>query len=439
MEFSKLLLVFVEGLLSFLSPCIVPILPVYISILSNSSEMDFEGKKLSFVRTSLFKNTVLFILGISSTFFILGASINALSQFFLSNKEDIIRIGGIIIILMGLFYMGYLNIPFLQREKRFSMNTNNMNPVTAYVLGLTFSFGWTPCVGPMLASVLIMASGAKSALAGNLMILVYALGFTMPFIIFAAFYKTMIKYLNKIKKYMNEIKKVGGVILIISGIIMVLGGADKVRGYMYEMFSNPSKVVENQAQVDESQSTSEEGKENAQNSNEDKNSSINTENSTQDISEEGKVSDEEVKDPLIAPDFKLKDQYGNTHSLSDYKGKVIFLNFWATWCPPCREEMPNIEEIYKKYNNNKDEIVILGVAMPNIGREGSVASIKKFLKEEGYSFPVVFDEDGKLSSDYFINAFPTTYIIGKDGRIVNYIPGAMDKDVMEAVIKEGLQ
>jgi len=429
METSKLILVFIEGLLSFLSPCIVPLLPVYISILSNSTTVGLKEERRNFIRTPLFKNTILFIMGISSTFFILGASINALSDTFISNKEDIIRIGGVFVILMGLFYMGYLNIPMLQREKRFSIKTENMKPITAYILGLTFSFGWTPCVGPMLASVLIMASGAENSLTGNLMIFVYTLGFTVPFIILGAFYTTMTKYLNVVKLHMNELKKIGGLILIISGIIMVLGGSDKVRGYIYNITTDITKIEEsNSKDLD-----------NKAQRNVVENNLPNNQQDEELVQEEDYNDNEEVgKDPLLAPDFALKDQYGKVHTLSEYKGKIVFLNFWATWCPPCREEMPNIEEIYKKNNSNENDLVILGVAMPNIGREGSVNNIKAFLKDKEYTFPVVFDEDGKLMNDYFINAFPTTYIIGKDGRIVNFIPGAMDREVMEAVIKEAM-
>lgn len=435
MEKSKLFLVFIEGLLSFLSPCIIPLLPVYISILSNSTTVDSQENKNNFIKTPLFKNTILFVLGISTTFFILGASINALSDVFTSNKEDIIRIGGVLIILMGLFYMGYLNIPALQREKRFTIKTENMKPITAYILGLTFSFGWTPCVGPMLASVLIMASGAENFLTGNLMIFLYTLGFTVPFIILGAFYTTMIKYLNIVKLHMNELKKIGGLILIMSGIIMVLGGTDKVRGYIYNITSEAAKIEDKKIEQNDSKGLDNKDQKNVVDDNLPNNQQIGESVQQEEYNDNGEVG----RDPLLPPDFTLKDQYGKIHTLSEYKGKVVFLNFWATWCPPCREEMPTIQEIYKKNNSNENDLIILGVAMPNIGREGSVNKIKEFLKDKEYTFPVVFDEEGKLMNDYFINAFPTTYIIGKEGRIANFIPGAMDKEVMEAVIKEAME
>jgi len=141
---------------------------------------------------------------------------------------------------------------------------------------------------------------------------------------------------------------------------------------------------------------------------------------------------EEVK----APDFTLYDQYGNKHTLSEYKGKTVFLNFWATWCPPCKDEMPHIEEIYKEYGLNKDDVVILGVAAPNLGKEGSQDDIKEFLNMNNYSFPVVFDTTGDLIYQYYINAFPSTFIIDKNGFVKQYVPGAMDKNTMKYLIED---
>lgn len=180
MKHINLFIVFIEGVLSLFSPCVLSILPIYLTILSGSSVGKLEEGDTKFKNSSLFKNTVLFVLGISTTFFILGSSINIFNQFFTTNKETMGVIGGIFIIIMGLFYLGYLNLPFLQKEKKFNIEVNEMKPWTAYFLGFTFSFGWSPCIGPMLASALIMASNSNSALVGNLLILVYTIGFILP-------------------------------------------------------------------------------------------------------------------------------------------------------------------------------------------------------------------------------------------------------------------
>ena len=138
-----------------------------------------------------------------------------------------------------------------------------------------------------------------------------------------------------------------------------------------------------------------------------------------------------------APDFTLKDQYGMQHTLSDYRGKIVFLNFWATWCPPCRAEMPEIEEIYQENLKNPDsDLVILGVAFPGISGEQSQAGIAEFLNENGYHYPTVMDPDGNLASEYYITAFPTTFMIDPDGNIFGYLTGSMSKDIMMDIIEQ---
>ena len=282
MENINLIVVFIEGLLSFFSPCVLPIIPVYLSILSNSSSDVLDNTK--FKNSTLFRNTLFFTLGISTTFFLLSMTVGLFSQFFIDSKEIIILIGGASIVVMGLFYIGCINIPFLQQEKRFKIKTNDMNILTSYILGLTFSFGWTPCIGPMLSSVLIMASSSEKLASGNILVLIYSLGFILPFIIVALFYKKIFEKFNNMKKYISTFKIIGGILLIISGLTMVVTGIKDIKSDSKE---NSNTQIE--------------------------------------------YSNESDKNKAV--DFTLYDQYGVEHKLSDYKGKTVFLNIWATWCP----------------------------------------------------------------------------------------------------------
>ncbi|EIS9080351.1 redoxin family protein [Clostridioides difficile] len=420
MQNVNLFLVFIEGIVSFFSPCILPILPIYLSILSNSSVENLKEGKTSFIGSSLFKNTIFFALVISTTFFILGSSVKVLSMFFNENKDLIMFIGGIIIIIMGLFYMGIIKSSILNREKRFNVKFKEMKAITAFILGFTFSFGWTPCIGPILASVLVMVSSSSNHLSANLLIAVYTIGFILPFIITAMFYSKLFKTIDKIKSNMEIIKKIGGIILIVSGILMMVNGFGSISKHFNT--SQNSKIESKQEENKRENSTDKEENSDGNDSQKDSNN---------DNNDKGSNDEDRIK----SIDFTLTDQYGKTHKLSDYEGKVVFLNFWATWCPPCKEEMPYIEQLYKDYNKNNDDVVILGVASPNLGREGSREHVVNFLKDQGYTFPVVLDEDGALAYQYGINAFPTTFIIDKEGYVTQYIPGAMDKATMASFIE----
>lgn len=219
------MLVFLEGFLSFFSPCVLPLIPVYISYLAGN------GKKISSDGTVIYKrkivliNTLFFVLGISSVFFLLGLSFSALGTFFNQNRVLFSRIGGIIIITMGLVQLDLIKLNFLKMEKRIhlELNTGKMNPVIAYVMGFTFSFAWTPCVGPALSSVLILASNASNAFSGNLLVLIYTLGFIIPFVILGLFTTEALNFFKEKRNLVKYTIKAGGIILIIIGIMTFTG------------------------------------------------------------------------------------------------------------------------------------------------------------------------------------------------------------------------
>ena len=148
---------------------------------------------------------------------------------------------------------------------------------------------------------------------------------------------------------------------------------------------------------------------------------------------------QEEQTSVAAPDFTLTDQFGESHTLSDYQGKIVFLNFWATWCGPCKSEMPDIQALYEAHGGNAEDLVVLGVAQPGVGREGSREDIADFLSESGYTYPVVMDEDGSVFAQYGIRAFPTTFMILSDGTVYGYVEGALSADIMEDIVRQTLE
>lgn len=153
-----------------------------------------------------------------------------------------------------------------------------------------------------------------------------------------------------------------------------------------------------------------------------------------------KGNKEEKQDTYPATDFVLQDQYGKEHSLADYKGKTIFLNFWATWCGPCRNEMPEIQKIYEETQQEEDsDLVILGIAAPGFGQEGSQEEIEAFLEENGYTYPVLMDTTGEIFMEYGISAYPTTFMVDKDGNLFGYVQGQLNEDMMRSIIRQTME
>ena len=162
--------VLLEGIISFFSPCVIPLLPLYMGYLAGNAKEKTKDGKIIYKRKKVFLYTLFFVLGISMSFFILGLSFTTLGSFFKEYKTIIAIIGGIIIVILGLFQLKIIKFKSLQKEKKLNININpnKMNPIVAFVMGFLFSFAWTPCVGPALSSVLIMASSADSMLLGNI-------------------------------------------------------------------------------------------------------------------------------------------------------------------------------------------------------------------------------------------------------------------------------
>lgn len=416
------LTVFFQGLLSFFSPCVLPLIPLYVGYLSGGTGTRGEDGRMHYKRSKVMLHTLFFVLGVSFAFFVLGLGVSAAAGFFKTNQMLFARIGGILVAAFGFYQLGMLGeSKVLGKERRlpFRLDSIAMSPLTALLMGFTFSFAWTPCVGPALASVLLMAASASSRTMGLLLIGVYTLGFVLPFLAVGLFTTTVLEFFKNHMKVAKYTVKAGGVLMILMGVLMFTGKMNSVTGYLSKL--TPSNVVE------EKKEDSVPGEK------------TDTEEETGDSTKDSQKDSEAEKDSQIVPsiDFTLQDQYGQAHTLSDYKGKTVFLNFWATWCPPCKAEMPDIQKIYESYEQEGEEaLVVLGVAAPNTGGEGSEEEIQAFLEKNGYTYPVLMDTTGEVFASYGISSYPTTFMIDREGNVFGYVSGMLSEDVMRSIIKQ---
>ena len=214
-------LAFLAGVISFLSPCVLPIVPPYLAYMSGISLSEGADKNKV---VSIFLPAVFFVLGLSTVFLILGFTASALGTVFLSYQDTLITISGILVMGFGLHFLGILRIGFLEREARFEASSQNGSAFGAYVLGLAFAFGWTPCIGPQLAAILTLAASEGSVARGTTLLGVYALGLGVPFLLVALFLSRLSATLTWLKRHMQIIERLMGLLLWTIGLMMLTGG-----------------------------------------------------------------------------------------------------------------------------------------------------------------------------------------------------------------------
>ena len=443
------LTVFLQGLVSFFSPCVLPLLPLYIGYLSGGTGKRGEDGRIHYERKKVMIHTLCFVIGVSFAFFLLGFGFSAMGNFFKSNQLMFARVGGILVVLFGLYQLGFFGTSqVLGKERRlpFKLDALAMSPFTALLMGFTFSFAWTPCVGPALASVLLMAASASTKAMAFGLIGVYTIGFVLPFLAVGLFTTSLLEFF---KTHVNVVKytvKVGGVLMLVMGLLMFTGRMNAVTGYL-STFQAPFGASDDKTaggNGGDDTSLGQGAADQGMGEEETDTSAAHTDSGEEgtDTSAAHTGADEGTAEEQTLPalDFTLTDQYGNTHTLSDYKGKTVFLNFWATWCPPCRAEMPDIQKLYETYDTEGDDaLVVLGIAAPGMGSERSEEGIKDFLDEHGYTYPVLMDTTGDIFMGYGVFSYPTTFMIDKDGNVFGYASGQLSEDMMKSIIKQTME
>ncbi|MCC6864383.1 MAG: cytochrome c biogenesis protein CcdA [Rhodobacteraceae bacterium] len=227
-----MLIALAAGVLSFLSPCVLPIVPPYLAYMGGISMGDIKGA----ARRRVVLPALFFVLGLSTVFLLLGFAASALGLFFLQNRLWFSRLSGVVVIVFGLHFLGALRISLLDREARLNAGDRGGSALGAYVLGLVFAFGWTPCIGPQLGAILSLAAQEGSLSRGTVLLAVYAVGLGLPFLLAALFIERAVGVMARLKRYVKVIEQVMGVLLLAVGLALLTGTFTDVSLWLLETF-----------------------------------------------------------------------------------------------------------------------------------------------------------------------------------------------------------
>ena len=379
---------FLEGIITFISPCLLPMLPIYISYFAGESSDEAEpGTKM---KSRTLKNAFGFVMGFSIVFVALGALAGSLGQLLTKYQNAVNIVCGLIIIIFGLNFCGLLKIPVLNMTKKPDVDVKGTGFFRAVLFGIVFSIGWTPCVGTFLGSALLMASQEGTVIRGVLMLVCYSVGLGVPFILSALLIDKLKHAFQVIKNHYRVINICAGVFLVVIGLSMVVEG---ISGYQ-KRIEMLEKTVEEETDQQE-------------------------------------ASD----DTVMTPDFQVEDAEGNMISLSSFQGKPVILNFWASWCPPCKSEMPDFQVAYDAYG---EDIQFMMVNLTD-GRQETKETAGAFIEESGFTFPVYYDVNLEAAYAYNISSIPVTVLIDADGTVVAHRVGMLNAEGLQQGIDRLLE
>lgn len=238
-ETSLIIPAFVAGLLTFLAPCTLPMVPAYLGFIAGTSAQEAQSKRNGRLRWRIFGNGLAFVIGFSAIFILFGVFAGFLGHLIPGYRLGLTRVGGAFVILFGLFMLGVFRIPFLSREYRLSIRLPfaRGSYLNAFGLGAAFGTGWTPCIGPVLGSILTLAAASGTAYGGAALLGVFALGLSIPFLLAAIALGTAEKAIVAITPYLNMISRASGALLVVLGFFLITDSMSYLIGYLYGIFS----------------------------------------------------------------------------------------------------------------------------------------------------------------------------------------------------------
>ena len=389
-----LALAFLAGLLSFASTCVLPLVPAYVTYMGAASagSQTTIGRQLRVVG-----NAGLFVAGFATAFVALGASFGLIGADLRAYRPLLLQVAGIALLLIGIALLFWGRIPGLMGEKRLDIAHRLPHaPWASYVIGLAFAIGWTPCVGPILAAILLRAGSSGTAAQGALLLAFYSAGLGLPFLAAAGLSGVLTRLLARIRGAYSALNAVAAIFLIGMGLLIFSN--------RLTVFNDFFPIVAVTTPFDQH---------------------FETANPTP-----APVGSVQVGKP--APDFELTNVDGQTVSLAGLKGQPVLVSFWATWCVPCREELPLIRDEYLAHRQQG-----LAVVAIDFGDE-SKDTIKNFWTSMKLQPPPVLDPEGKASNAYGVtlgsSGLPVSVLIARDGTVSSYEPYPLTRDYLDPAL-----
>src|ERR1043166_6741760 len=380
------------GVLSFLSPCVLPLVPGYISLMSGVSiDRLKEGATGSNARAVII-NSLAFNAGLSVIFLALGTTAGLVGASIITNRW-VRWIGGVVIILFGLQLIGLLKIGTLYKDSRFFSNEKPRGPLGSFTLGIAFAAGWTPCIGPILGGILGLAAASGGWRSGLVLSAFYSAGLAIPFLLTGLGINKFLGFYSKFRRHLHKVEVVSGVVLIAVGLLIMTGKSTLLTsGKIAQYLPNAEGWI--------------------------------------------KVKQPPPAVPAAggnykpAPEVELSTLEGQPFHLADLRGRVVLLNFWATWCMPCRSEIPEFNVMQRELKARGLEIVGVSTAPGD-----TVDVIRDFQKDLKQEYTVL--RGPEVVGETFGNGpgLPVTYLIDREGRIRQKIDGSRDRAGWEAVVK----
>ncbi len=395
-SFLNMLIAFAGGLLSFLSPCVLPLVPGYLSLMSGVSidHMKGEGGSRKGALRAVVINSIAFNIGLSVIFIALGATAGLVGSSVLSNPW--IRIvGGIVIIVFGLHLIGLLKIKYLYKDTRQFSSEKPRGVLGSLTLGIAFAAGWTPCIGPILGGIMALAATSGGWKGGFVLATFYSAGLAVPFLITGLGINKFLSFYSKFRRHLHKVEVVSGVVLISIGLLIATGYSSLIASSKFAgLLPNLEAWLKLAPPVAPTAAT--------------------PGNSTF----------------APAPDVQFEALDGKPMRLSSLRGRVVLLNFWATWCQPCRAEIPEFNALQKDLDAKG--LSVVGVSVSPVDTSDAIRNFQKDIKQD---YTVLRGAEAIGSQFGNGPGLPVTYIIDRAGRIRQKFIGPQTRENFAAAIK----